>query len=114
MPKPTLADKLVVAISSRALFDLTESHRVYTDAGVDAYHRYQIEHEEQMLAAAAPANGNGSGDGQAALVGETIVGERLIHDDVLWACTTCRACEEACPVLIEYVDKIVDMRRHLV
>ena len=75
---------------------------------------YLYEHEDQMLAAAAPANGNGSGDGQAALVGENIVGERLIHDDVLWACTTCRACEEACPVLIEYVDKIVDMRRHLV
>jgi len=47
-------------------------------------------------------------------VGENIVGENLIHDEVLWACTTCRACEEACPVLIEYVDKIVDMRRHLV
>jgi Fe-S oxidoreductase len=46
--------------------------------------------------------------------GVNIVGEKLIHDDVLWACTTCRACEEACPVLIEYVDKIVDMRRHLV
>ena len=38
----------------------------------------------------------------------------VIHDDVLWACNTCRACEEACPVNIEYVDKIVDMRRHLV
>jgi 5'-nucleotidase len=50
VPKPTLADKLVVAISSRALFDLTESHRVYTEAGVDAYHRYQIEHEDQLLA----------------------------------------------------------------
>jgi len=47
-------------------------------------------------------------------VGENVVGDRLIHDEVLWACTTCRACEEACPVLIEYVDKIVDMRRHLV
>jgi Fe-S oxidoreductase len=33
---------------------------------------------------------------------------------VLWACTTCRACEEQCPVLISYVDKIVDMRRSLV
>jgi Fe-S oxidoreductase len=32
----------------------------------------------------------------------------------LWACTTCRACEEFCPVLISYVDKIVDMRRNLV
>jgi Fe-S oxidoreductase len=38
----------------------------------------------------------------------------VIHDEVLWACNTCRACEEACPVNIEYVDKIVDMRRHLV
>ncbi len=47
-------------------------------------------------------------------VGENIVGDNLIHDEVLWACTSCRACEEACPVLIEYVDKIVDMRRHLV
>jgi 5'-nucleotidase len=50
MPRPTLADKLVVAISSRALFDLAESHRVYTEAGVDAYHRYQVEHEEETLA----------------------------------------------------------------
>ena len=38
----------------------------------------------------------------------------VIHPDVLWACTTCRACEEQCPVMISYVDKIVDMRRHLV
>ena len=37
----------------------------------------------------------------------------VIHPDVLWACTTCRACEEQCPVLISYVDKIVDMRRNL-
>ena len=46
-------------------------------------------------------------------VGENIVGP-VIEDEVLWACNTCRACEEACPVMIEYVDKIVDMRRHLV
>jgi Fe-S oxidoreductase len=38
----------------------------------------------------------------------------IIHPDVLWACTTCRACEEQCPVLISYVDKIVQMRRNLV
>ena len=36
MTKPTLADKLVVAISSRALFDLTESHRIFVEQGVDA------------------------------------------------------------------------------
>ena len=38
----------------------------------------------------------------------------VVHPDVLWACTTCRACEEQCPVLISYVDKIIDMRRSLV
>lgn len=43
-------NKLVVAISSRALFDLDESHRVFEEEGVDAYCRYQIEHEEDVLA----------------------------------------------------------------
>ena len=38
----------------------------------------------------------------------------VIKPEVLWACTTCRACEERCPVSISYVDKIVQMRRHLV
>ncbi len=38
----------------------------------------------------------------------------IIDPEVLWACTTCRACEEQCPVLISYVDKIVGMRRDLV
>lgn len=37
-----------------------------------------------------------------------------ITHDVLWACTSCRACEEACPVFIEYVQEIIDMRRSLV
>jgi Fe-S oxidoreductase len=67
---------------------------------------YLYEHQQDMIDK-KPGQENGE-------VGENIVGEKLIHDDVLWGCTTCRACEEACPVLIEYVDKIVDMRRHLV
>jgi 5'-nucleotidase len=50
MPKATLADKLVVAISSRALFDLSQSHRIFTEQGVEAYQRYQIEHEDEILA----------------------------------------------------------------
>ncbi|MGH8353489.1 MAG: 5'-nucleotidase [Pseudomonas sp.] len=45
-----LGDKLVVAISSRALFDLRESHRIYEAEGVEAYRQYQIEHEEEILA----------------------------------------------------------------
>lgn len=42
-----------------------------------------------------------------------MVGE-VITEDVLWSCTTCGACHEACPVLIEPIPKILDMRRHLV
>jgi Fe-S oxidoreductase len=38
----------------------------------------------------------------------------VIKPEVLWACTSCRACEEQCPVMISYVDKIVGMRRSLV
>jgi Fe-S oxidoreductase len=37
----------------------------------------------------------------------------VITDEVIWDCTTCRACQQACPVYIEHVDKIVDMRRNL-
>ena len=44
-----LGDKLVLAISSRALFDLRESHRVYESEGVEAYRQYQIEHEDEIL-----------------------------------------------------------------
>ena len=36
----------------------------------------------------------------------------VIADDVLWACTTCGACVEECPVDIEHVDAIIDMRRY--
>ena len=36
-----------------------------------------------------------------------------ISTDVLWACTTCRACMEACPAFVEHIDSIVDMRRFL-
>jgi Fe-S oxidoreductase len=57
----------------------------------------------------------GSGPEQAArpLVG-TLEQGGVIDPDVLWSCTTCGACVEQCPVDIEHVDHIVDMRRHQV
>lgn len=39
---------------------------------------------------------------------------KVIEEDALWACTTCRSCMEHCPVFIEHVDKMVDMRRYKV
>ncbi len=38
--------------------------------------------------------------------------DAVIDEDVLWSCTTCGACVEQCPVDIEHVDHIVDMRRY--
>ena len=38
--------------------------------------------------------------------------EGVIDEDVLWSCTTCGACVEQCPVDIEHVDAIIDMRRY--
>ncbi len=45
----SLGDKLVIAISSRALFDLDASHEVYEQDGLESYSRYQIEREDEPL-----------------------------------------------------------------
>lgn len=41
--------KLVIAISSRALFDLDEANRIFEDQGIEQYARYQVSHEDEML-----------------------------------------------------------------
>ncbi len=38
----------------------------------------------------------------------------IYSDDEIWSCTTCGACEEECPLLIQYIDKIVDLRRGMI
>jgi len=38
----------------------------------------------------------------------------IYSEDEVWSCTTCGACEEECPLLVEYVDKIVDLRRGMI
>jgi len=53
----------------------------------------------------AKANGGGS---KAALIGS------IYSEDEIWSCTTCGACEEECPLMIEYIDKIVDLRRGMI
>lgn len=45
--------------------------------------------------------------------GKALIGNVYSEDEV-WSCTTCGACEEECPLLVENIDKIVDMRRGLV
>jgi Fe-S oxidoreductase/nitrate reductase gamma subunit len=44
---------------------------------------------------------------------KNMVGEVVLEEE-LWGCTTCRACQQACPVAISHIPKIIDMRRYLV
>ncbi len=44
-----LENKLVVGVSSRTLFDLTYENKIFEEEGVEAYSRYQVEHEDELL-----------------------------------------------------------------
>lgn len=65
-----------------------------------------------MVTAAAHEPGKGEEDGRAGHP-VPIIGN-AIGEDALWSCTTCGACQEACPVLVEHVNKVVEIRRNLV
>jgi Fe-S oxidoreductase/nitrate reductase gamma subunit len=57
-------------------------------------------------------NAKKDGHQELPLIGEG--GEGSVKEEVIWECTTCGACMEVCPVFIEHVPRIVDMRRNLV
>jgi len=61
-----------------------------------------------MERGAALTAGSTNGVLQKLLVGD------VISEETLWSCTTCYACDQECPLFIEHVTPIVDMRRHLV
>lgn len=84
---------------------------------------FLYEHDQDLVAAKKKAQlASAAGDEEVtATVDEDNLPEwdkdlvdGVVAPEVLWACTTCRACEQECPVFISYVDKIVDMRRYLV
>jgi Fe-S oxidoreductase len=55
----------------------------------------------------------GASSPNEAILAKSLVGD-VVTDAVLWACTTCYACDQECPLFIEHVTPIVDMRRYLV
>ncbi|RTR33029.1 (Fe-S)-binding protein [Robertmurraya yapensis] len=58
--------------------------------------------------------GKGVEESAAALAySPSLIGE-VITEEEIWACTTCRNCEDQCPVMNEHVEKIIDLRRYLV
>ncbi len=44
---------------------------------------------------------------------KTLVGD-VVSEDTLWPCTTCRSCMEQCPVMVEHVPKVIELRRNQV
>jgi Fe-S oxidoreductase len=63
---------------------------------------------------ALAAAGQGAEESAAALAySPSLIGE-VITEEEIWACTTCRNCEDQCPVMNEHVEKIIDLRRYLV
>ncbi|MDN3557250.1 (Fe-S)-binding protein [Halomonas maura] len=65
--------------------------------------------------AGSPYPGQPVGEHQGSAHGPIVAreGKALVDAETLWSCTTCRACVEECPMMIEHVDAIVDMRRFL-
>ncbi len=66
-----------------------------------------------QIAVAAQGAGAAESAAAAELYNPSLVGE-VITEEELWACTTCRNCEDQCPVMNEHVGTIIDMRRFLV
>ena len=67
---------------------------------------------EVMARSGTPAVSPPIGVDQDITIGANSLFERITSEEI-WACTTCKACDENCPVNIEILDKILDMRRYL-
>ncbi len=66
-----------------------------------------------QLALRAASKGQQESAATAPLYDPSLIGD-VITEEEIWACTTCRNCEDQCPVMNEHVDKIIDLRRYLV
>lgn len=80
--------------------------------------RYEMLDKGTLEIARRAADKRGDKDGAAAIAKQIedlppLVGGR-VKEETLWACTTCGACQEACPVFIEHPLKIIQMRQNLV
>src|SRR3546814_6809524 len=74
----------------------------------------QAEAEQRTLIGKTDHDSDGSGTDVTDWFYNPEGGDFVIDEDVLWSCTSCGACVQQCPVDIEHVDHIVDMRRYQV
>ncbi len=75
---------------------------------------FLYQHDDALRTNKNGTNGDGENADASEAEHQKDLVDGVIDPEVLWACTSCRACEQECPVFITYVDKIVDMRRYLV
>jgi Fe-S oxidoreductase/nitrate reductase gamma subunit len=74
---------------------------------------FAFSHTKGNRLALADAAGGAQEAAAAAVYNPSLIGE-VITEEEIWACTTCRNCEDQCPVMNEHVEKIIDLRRYLV
>ncbi len=67
-----------------------------------------LERSQSLSKRSSKVESPNPGNGNRALIGD------VVTEDEIWACTTCGACMEVCPVFIEHIPKIIGMRRNLV
>ncbi|WP_099360875.1 (Fe-S)-binding protein [Fredinandcohnia onubensis] len=67
----------------------------------------------QLALSSASQGANESAATSELAYNPSLIGD-VITEEEIWACTTCRNCEDQCPVMNEHVDKIIDLRRYLV
>jgi len=79
----------------------------------DVIHNLKVHLLDTGKKMVAHGNGDGQGQEEALPQGPSLIGD-VVTQEQIWDCTNCMACMEVCPVAIEHVDKLDDMRRHLV
>jgi Fe-S oxidoreductase len=74
-----------------------------------------IQDLKKQLLKAGPELVKAKAKGDTASVNSNVIlAGNVIQEDEIWACTTCGACDTVCPVWVQHIDKIVDLRRNLV
>ncbi len=74
---------------------------------------HMYENAGALIAESRQPKSNGEETGGGGADDRFMLVDGVIKPEVLWACTTCQACETECPVFISYIDKIVGMRQNL-
>lgn len=104
--------QLTAGVVSRVLHLLKQLDRYLLSKLFLSVVRPNSDTSQPLFRAANPLVQSGSAKAIARSAEEKL-GGGVVDEEVLWSCTTCRACMEVCPVGIEHVDLITDIRRSL-